>query len=85
MAGYSRAYWIGEPGGFEGADGMNPILVEILVGDADRQWWEAAWMRNPEFRAQKCRATGACEARRSQSTVGLMHRVPHAPVQGFEA
>jgi hypothetical protein len=29
---------IGGLGGFEGADGVNPILLQIWVGDADRQW-----------------------------------------------
>jgi hypothetical protein len=38
MAGYSRIYCIGERGGFDGADGINPILLQIWVGDADRQW-----------------------------------------------
>jgi hypothetical protein len=43
MAGFSRLYCIGEPGGFQGADGVNPIWCQILVGDADRQWWEARY------------------------------------------
>jgi hypothetical protein len=41
MAGYSRIYCIGGLGGFAGADGINPMLVQIWVGDADRQWLEA--------------------------------------------
>src|SRR5205814_490033 len=40
MAGYSRFYVVGGPGGFMGADGVNPIEFFILVGDADRQWLE---------------------------------------------
>ena len=40
MAGYSKIYCIGGEGGFLGADGMNPIDFQILVGDADRQWLE---------------------------------------------
>ena len=40
MAGFSRIYCIGGLGGFMGADGINPILFQILVGDADRQWLE---------------------------------------------
>ena len=40
MAGYSRIYVIGGLGGFEGADGVNPIYFQILLGDADRQWLE---------------------------------------------
>jgi hypothetical protein len=49
MAGFSRLYCIGEPGGFEGADGLNPILLQILVGDADRQWLEAHYF-DPRIR-----------------------------------
>lgn len=41
MAGYSIIYCVGGLGGFEGADGINPILFQILIGDADRQWAEA--------------------------------------------
>ena len=41
MAGYSKLYCVGGLGGFMGADGVNPILFQILVGDADRQWLEA--------------------------------------------
>lgn len=40
MAGYSKIYCVGGLGGFQGADGINPILFQILVGDADRQWLE---------------------------------------------
>ncbi len=40
MAGYSRIYCIGGRGGFQGADGINPIRLQIWVGDADRQWLE---------------------------------------------
>jgi hypothetical protein len=40
MSGYSRLYVVGELGGFMGADGVNPILFQILIGDADRQWLE---------------------------------------------
>ena len=40
MAGYSKLYCIGGLGGFMGADGINPITLQILVGDADRQWLE---------------------------------------------
>jgi len=41
MAGYSKLYCVGGLGGFMGADGINPILFQILVGNADRQWLEA--------------------------------------------
>ncbi len=40
MAGYSRIYCMGEKGGLGGIDGINPILFQILVGDAGRQWYE---------------------------------------------
>jgi len=41
MAGFSRIYCIGGEGGFQGADGINPMALQIWVGDADRQWLEA--------------------------------------------
>lgn len=44
MAGYSRLYCIGELGGAFGADGINPIRLQIWVGDADRQWLEAHYI-----------------------------------------
>lgn len=40
MAGFSKIYYVGGLGGFQGADGINPIVFQILVGDADRQWYE---------------------------------------------
>lgn len=40
MAGYSKIYVIGGLGGVRGSDGVNPIELLILVGDADRQWLE---------------------------------------------
>lgn len=40
MAGYSKLFVIGGKGGSAGADGVNPIELLILVGDADRQWLE---------------------------------------------
>jgi hypothetical protein len=40
MSGYSRFYVIGGAGGFMGSDGVNPIALMILVGDAHRQWLE---------------------------------------------
>ncbi len=40
MAGFSKIYLIGGQGGFQGADGINPIRLQIWVGDADRQWLE---------------------------------------------
>jgi len=41
MAGYSALYVVGGLGGFQGADGVNPIEFLILIGDAHRQWLEA--------------------------------------------
>src|ERR1043165_3053644 len=40
MGGFSKIYCVGGLGGFEGADGINPIRLQIWVGDADRQWLE---------------------------------------------
>ena len=39
MSGFSRLYVIGEPG----YDGLNPIHLQILVGDSDRQWLEPVY------------------------------------------
>ena len=36
MAGYSKLYVIGD----EGVDGVNPIRMQIWVGDGNRQWLE---------------------------------------------
>ena len=41
MAGFSRIFCIGGTGGFQGADGINPINLQILVGDGNRQWLES--------------------------------------------
>jgi len=41
MAGFSKLYCIGGLGGFMGADGINPIKLQIWIGDSDRQWMEA--------------------------------------------
>jgi hypothetical protein len=41
MAGFSKMYCIGGSGGFMGSDGLNSIWLQILVGDASRQWLEA--------------------------------------------
>ena len=40
MAGFSKLYVIGGLGGFQGADGVNPILMQIWVGDGGGQWLE---------------------------------------------
>jgi hypothetical protein len=49
MAGYSKLYVVGGLGGILGADGVNPIAFQILVGDADRQWLEAHYF-DPEIK-----------------------------------
>ena len=41
MAGFRRLYCIGGLGGFQGADGLNPIDFQILVGQSDRFWLES--------------------------------------------
>lgn len=40
MAGIYKIYFVGGQGGFMGADGVNPILFQILVGTSDREWLE---------------------------------------------
>ncbi len=40
MAGIYKIYCVGGQGGFMGADGINPILFQILVGTSDREWHE---------------------------------------------
>ena len=40
MSGFNRIYCVGGEGGFQGADGINPILFQIWVGDGSRQWLE---------------------------------------------
>lgn len=44
MAGFSKLYCVGVVGGFMGADGLNSILFQILVGDANRQWLEVNYI-----------------------------------------
>jgi len=46
MAGFSKLYCIGGLGGHQGADGINPIEMQIWVGDSGRQWLEARYFRN---------------------------------------
>jgi hypothetical protein len=43
MAGFSKIVVVGDLGGFQGADGVNPIHFIILVGNADRQWLEVKY------------------------------------------
>ena len=40
MSGFSKLYVVGGLGGYQGADGVNPIEFLILIGDAHRQWLE---------------------------------------------
>ncbi len=49
MAGYSRLYVVGGLGGFQGADGVNPIDLQILVGEGNRQWLEPHYF-DPEIK-----------------------------------
>jgi hypothetical protein len=46
MAGYSKLYCIGGLGGSEGADGINPIGLQIWVGNSSRQWLEPHYFDN---------------------------------------
>jgi len=41
MAGFSRIYCIGGLGGYMGSDGIHPIVLQIWVGEGNRQWFEA--------------------------------------------
>lgn len=41
MAGFSKLFVVGGPGGYFGSDGVNPIAFQILVGNGNRQWLEA--------------------------------------------
>lgn len=43
MAGFDEIYYLGSPGGYMGADGLNTIDLEILVGSSDRKWFEARY------------------------------------------
>lgn len=43
VAGYTHFYVIGKQGGFAGADGVNPIESVLVVGEADRMWFEARY------------------------------------------
>lgn len=43
MAGYSKIYCVGDLSGPTGYDGINPIEMQIWVGDSDRQWLEARY------------------------------------------
>ena len=43
MTGFSKAYFIGNAGGFMGADGLARPFVQILQGEADRRWLEAIY------------------------------------------
>ncbi len=45
MAGFSKIYCIGGTGGFEGADGINPIDIQIWMGDGDRRWFEVHYFK----------------------------------------
>ena len=40
MAGFSKIYLVGREGGFQGADGINDVALQIWVGDGNRQWLE---------------------------------------------
>jgi hypothetical protein len=46
MAGFGKLYCIGGLGGFEGADGINPIQMQIWVGFSSRMWLEAHYFDN---------------------------------------
>ena len=47
MAGFSKMYVLGGPGGFMGADGVGSIEMLILQGEGNRQWLEARYFDKP--------------------------------------
>ncbi len=47
MAGFSRIYCVGGDGGYEGADGIHPMHLQIWQGEGNRQWLEAHWFEAP--------------------------------------
>ncbi len=47
MAGFSRIYCLGGQGGYQGADGLNPLTGQILVGEGNRQWLEPRYCDQP--------------------------------------
>lgn len=47
MAGFDEVFFLGGAGGFQGADGVNPVETIILVGNADRQWLEPRYLEGP--------------------------------------
>lgn len=49
MSGFSQMFLVGEPGGYARSDGVNPVRLGILVGDADRRWFEP-WYRDRTLR-----------------------------------
>lgn len=56
MAGYSALYVVGEPGGYMGSDGVNPIHLLLLVGESDRQWVEPHYFDDAIVRLADVRA-----------------------------
>jgi hypothetical protein len=44
MAGYSSIFCLGGVGGFQGCDGINPINLQIFVGNSDRMWLESQYV-----------------------------------------
>lgn len=43
MAGFTKVYFVGSTGGFMSADGVARPFVQILLGESDRQWFEAIY------------------------------------------
>jgi hypothetical protein len=46
MAGFSRIFCVGDLGGFKGADGINSVYGQVLVGEGNRQWLEAKYFKD---------------------------------------
>ncbi len=45
VAGYSKIYCMGGLGGFKGADGINPMEIQIWVGEGNRPWFEVHYFK----------------------------------------
>jgi integrase len=45
MASIYKIYCVGGQGRFMGADGVNPILFQVLVGTAEREWFEPHYFK----------------------------------------
>ena len=47
MAGFEKLYVIGGEGGYQGANGVNPMETILLLGNSDREWLEPRYLQGP--------------------------------------